>query len=54
MLIKGLRWGAALLVGLAGSLTILGRPVEAGSPPPLIPREVLFGNPEIISVSLSR
>ena len=53
VLIKGLRWGAAFLVGLAGSLTISGRPVEAGSPPPLIPREVLFGNPEIISVSLS-
>ena len=29
------------------------RPVEGSSLPPLIPREVLFGNPEIIGVSLS-
>ena len=53
MLKRGLRWGTALLVGLAGSLTISGRSVDASSTPPLIPREVLFGNPEIIGVSLS-
>ena len=53
MLKRGLRWGTALLVGLAGSLTLFGRAVDASSTPPLIPREVLFGNPEIIGVSLS-
>ena len=53
LLKRGLRWGTALLVGLAGSLTLTGRAVDAGSTPPLIPREVLFGNPEIIGVSLS-
>ena len=53
MLKRGLRWGTALLVGLAGSLTLTGRAVDAASTPPLIPREVLFGNPEIIGVSLS-
>ena len=53
MLIRGLRWGTALLVGLAGSLTISGRAVDASSTLPLIPRDVLFGNPEIIGVSLS-
>ena len=53
LLKRGLRWGTALLVGLAGSLTLTGRAVDAASTPPLIPREVLFGNPEIIGVSLS-
>ncbi|KZR86133.1 Prolyl tripeptidyl peptidase precursor [Synechococcus sp. MIT S9509] len=53
MLKKGLRWGTALLVGLAGSLTISSRAMDASSTPPLIPREVLFGNPEIAGVELS-
>ena len=53
MLKRALRWGTALLVGLAGSLTISGQAMDASSTPPLIPREVLFGNPEIIGVSLS-
>ena len=46
-------FGGLLLAGL-GALSpvapLLGR---AGEQPPLIPREVLFGNPEIIGVSLS-
>ena len=53
VLIQGLRCGAALLICLAGSLTISGRPVQGSSLPPLIPREVLFGNPEIVGVDLS-
>ncbi len=53
MLIRGLRCGAALLICLAGSLTISARSVEGSSLPPLIPREVLFGNPEIAGVELS-
>ena len=50
---RGLRWGAAVLVGLMGGLTGEGRSAEVGASPPLIPRQVLFGNPEIIGVSLS-
>ena len=50
---KGLRLGAAVLIGLAGSWMITCRPVDGSSLPPLIPRVVLFGNPEIIGVSLS-
>ena len=53
MLKRALRWGTALLVGLAGSLTISGQAMDASSTPPLIPREVLFGNPEIAGVQLS-
>ena len=48
-----MRWGAAVLVGLMGGLTGEGRSAEVGASPPLIPRQVLFGNPEIIGVSLS-
>ena len=48
-----MRWGAAVLVGLMGGLTGEGRSAEVGASPPLIPRKVLFGNPEIIGVSLS-
>ena len=48
-----MRWGAAVLVGLIGGLTGEGRSAEVGASPPLIPRQVLFGNPEIIGVSLS-
>ena len=48
-----MRWGAAVLVGLMGGLTGEGRSAEVGAAPPLIPRQVLFGNPEIIGVSLS-
>ena len=49
---KGL-FGGLLLAGLgffSPVAPLLGRAAE---PPPLIPREVLFGNPEIIGVSLS-
>jgi len=53
VLIRGLRCGAALLICFAGSLTISGGPAEGSSLPPLIPREVLFGNPEIVGVDLS-
>ena len=42
-----------LLAGAIGTLSFPVRPVQAGSPAPLIPREVLFGNPEIVGVSLS-
>ena len=48
-----MRWGAAVLVGLMGGLTGEGRSAEVGAATPLIPRQVLFGNPEIIGVSLS-
>jgi len=48
-----LRAGAALLLAFTAGLTLHGRPVAGSALPPLIPREVLFGNPEIISVSLS-
>ena len=48
-----MRWGAAFLVGLMGGLTGEGRSAEVGAAPLLIPRQVLFGNPEIIGVSLS-
>ena len=36
-----------------GDFTGEGRSAEVGASPPLIPRQVLFGNPEIIGVSLS-
>ena len=50
---RGLSWGAALLVGCAGSALSTGSAVRSGELPPLIPREVLFGNPQIMSVNLS-
>lgn len=53
MLRRGFLLGTVLLVGVIGTISSPGRPVLAGSPPPLIPREVLFGNPEIAGVSLS-
>ena len=53
MLKRGLCWGAALLVGLAGAAWSAGSAVRSRELPPLIPREVLFGNPEIMSVNLS-
>ena len=53
MLKRGLCWGAALLVGLAGTAWSAGSAVRSRELPPLIPREVLFGNPEIMSVNLS-
>ncbi|WP_115016176.1 S9 family peptidase [Synechococcus sp. UW140] len=45
--------GGLLLTGLCLSELCMGYPVRAAEPPALIPREVLFGNPEISSVSLS-
>ena len=48
-----MRARAALLLAFTAGLTFLGRPVAGSALPQLIPREVLFGNPEIISVSLS-
>ena len=53
MLKRGLLWGAALLVGFAGSTLGTGSVVRSRELPPLIPREVLFGNPQITSVNLS-
>ena len=53
MLKRGLLWGAALLVGFAGSTLGTGSAVRSRELPPLIPREVLFGNPQITSVNLS-
>ena len=53
MLKRGLLWGAALLVGFAGSNLGTGSAVRSRELPPLIPREVLFGNPQITSVNLS-
>jgi len=50
---RGLLWGAALLVGCAGSSLTSGSAVRSRELPPLIPREVLFGNPQITSVNLS-
>jgi len=50
---RGLLWGAALLVGFAGSTLGTGSAVRSRELPPLIPREVLFGNPQITSVNLS-
>ena len=49
---RGLSWAVAAVVGLVGGGTLAEREAMAGLPP-LIPREVLFGNPEIIGVSLS-
>ncbi|MEC7897045.1 MAG: S9 family peptidase [Cyanobacteriota bacterium] len=53
MLKRGLCWGAAFLVGFAGNAWSAGSAVRSRALPPLIPREVLFGNPEIMSVNLS-
>ena len=53
MLKRGLCWGAAFLVGFAGNTWSAGSAVRSRALPPLIPREVLFGNPEIMSVNLS-
>jgi len=50
---RGLCWGAAFLVGFAGNAWSAGSAVRSRALPPLIPREVLFGNPEIMSVNLS-
>ena len=49
---RGLSWAVAAVVGWVGGGTLAEREAKAGLPP-LIPREVLFGNPEIIGVSLS-
>ena len=49
---RGLSWAVAVVVGLVGGGTLAEREAMAGLPT-LIPREVLFGNPEIIGVSLS-
>ena len=53
MLKRGLCWGAEFLVGFAGNAWSAGSAVRSRALPPLIPREVLFGNPEIMSVNLS-
>ena len=53
MLKRGLSWGAALLVSCLGSAWNTGAAVRSAELPPLIPREVLFGNPQIASVNLS-
>ena len=54
MLKRGLCCCAALLVGLAtGNAWSAGSAQSVHELPPLIPREVLFGNPEIMSVNLS-
>jgi len=50
---RGLSWGAALLVSCLGSAWNTGAAVRSAELPPLIPREVLFGNPQIASVNLS-
>ena len=46
-------FGGLLLAGLAALSPVTPLLVQAADQPPLIPREVLFGNPEIIGVSLS-
>ncbi|QNI56633.1 dipeptidyl aminopeptidase/peptidase S9 prolyl oligopeptidase [Synechococcus sp. BIOS-E4-1] len=53
-------WGLTIRKGFAeersalgNGVTIAGESMHACPTPPLIPREVLFGNPEIIGVSLS-
>ncbi|WP_115121260.1 S9 family peptidase [Synechococcus sp. UW105] len=45
--------GGLLLSGLVFSQVLVPVAVPAAEPPPLIPREVLFGNPEIAGVDLS-
>ena len=42
-----------VLAGLVWFQPLLNAPLQAAEPPALIPREVLFGNPEIVGVSLS-
>ena len=39
--------------GLLLTLSSASLPLQASDQPPLIPREVLFGNPEIVAVDLS-
>ena len=46
-------FGGLLLAGLGAFSPVAPLLGRAAEPPPLIPREVLFGNPEIIGVSLS-
>ncbi len=46
-------FGGLLLVGLGALSPVAPLLAQAADQPPLIPREVLFGNPEIIGVSLS-
>ena len=43
----------ALLCGVLLAMPVTLMPRAAASEPPLIPREVLFGNPEIAAVDLS-
>ena len=45
--------GGLVFVGLGLASTVVPLVGRAAEQPPLIPREVLFGNPEIIGVSLS-
>ena len=45
--------GGLAFVGLGLASTVFPLVGRAADQPPLIPREVLFGNPEIIGVSLS-
>ena len=42
-----------MLTGLLLSTPLLASHAKAGAPPPLIPRDVLFGNPEISGLDLS-
>ena len=50
---RSFMFGGLLLSGLMVSQTVLPVGLQAAEPPPLIPREVLFGNPEIAGVELS-
>jgi len=45
--------GSVVLAGLVWLQPLLNAPLQAAEPPALIPREVLFGNPEIVGVNLS-
>ena len=45
--------GGLFFAGLGLASTVVPLAIRAADQPPLIPREVLFGNPEIIGVSLS-
>lgn len=45
--------GGLFFAGLGLASTVVPLAIRAADQPPLIPREVLFGNPEIIDVSLS-
>lgn len=50
---RSLLFGGLLLSGLMIGQALLPVGLQAAEPPPLIPREVLFGNPEISGVDLS-